>query len=65
MQTTINLLDMFLKMPSMNPLAAAIKRIEDSGHDVSLTGDIPGLFRIDGGAELTTGQLLDIARKLP
>jgi hypothetical protein len=54
-------------MPTMreSPLLAAIKRLEKHGREVGLTGDIPGLFRIDGGPEITTNQLISIAQSLP
>lgn len=57
----VNLLDLMTSRPRPNPVALAIKRIENAGHDVQLTGDIPGLFRVDGGPEITTNQLMQIA----
>lgn len=38
----------------------AITFLQSLGHDVGLTGDIPGLFHVDG-REVTTNQLIDIA----
>ena len=50
----VSLLDLMTSGPRPNPVALAIKRLEDGGHGVLLTGDIPGLFRIDGGPEIIT-----------
>jgi hypothetical protein len=38
----------------------AIKFLQHRGYDISLTGDIPGLFRVNG-RELTTCQIIDLA----
>ena len=35
-----------------------IKALQQAGHTVTMTGDIPGLWRVDDGPELTTNQLL-------
>ncbi len=56
---TRNLLD--LVAPSKTILGAAIRRLLDQGRTVELTGGIPGLFRVDGGAELTTNQLVKMS----
>lgn len=44
-------------------LAAAIADIRDAGHTVEAQ-DIPGLYRINGGPELTVGQMLGVAAAL-
>lgn len=44
-------------------LQAATKALTDAGHSVEPSGDIPGLYRINGGAELTVGQVVDVARQ--
>lgn len=41
----------------------AIQKLMRRGHRVEICADIPGLFRIDGGPELTTGQLIGVAAK--
>ena len=38
----------------------AVRYLQSKGHEVGMTGDIPGLWHVDG-REVTTGQLLDIA----
>lgn len=42
----------------------ATRILEAKGHTVEAT-DIPGLFRINGGPELTTSQLLSVAMQGP
>jgi hypothetical protein len=61
----VTLGSIFDSMPSLrgSPVLEAVRRLEAAGKSVGFSGDIPGLFRIDG--ELTTGQLLDVAGKLP
>jgi hypothetical protein len=59
MNYTINVLD--VAAPKTTILGKAIRALMDKGHDVSLTGDIPGLFTIDGGPELTTSQLISLS----
>ena len=46
-------------MPSLNAIMQAALRIG------ATPADIPGLWNAPGYPELTTGQLLDIASKLP
>jgi hypothetical protein len=60
----VNILDLMTEGPRPNLVALAIKRIESAGNAVQLTGDIPGLFRINDGPELTTRQLLDVASRI-
>jgi hypothetical protein len=45
-----------------NPLREAIDVITARGCVVEICQDIPGLFRIDGGPEITIFQVLEIAR---
>ena len=42
--------------------SAAIRQLERLGFTVTAT-DIPGLYRIDNGPEITRGQLISIALK--
>ena len=51
---------MYAEVPAPRVILDAIKFLQLLGHDVGLTGDLPGLFHIDG-REVTTGQLIDIA----
>ena len=37
-----------------------IEMLQRSGHAVAMTGDIPGLWRVDNGPEITTNQLLSL-----
>jgi hypothetical protein len=48
----------------MSQLTAAISRLVAAGHIVEGDPIIPGLYRIDGGPELTVGQLIDFASRL-
>ncbi|UEM08024.1 hypothetical protein JL101_035835 (plasmid) [Skermanella rosea] len=44
-------------------LQHAIDYLTSRGFVVERTADIPGLFYVDGGPELTIGQLIDFASK--
>lgn len=39
-------------------ILAKIAALQAAGHMVSMTGDIPGLWRVDNGPEITTNQLI-------
>jgi hypothetical protein len=42
----------------------AIEALTKAGHAVTEAGGIPGLYRVDGGPELTTMQLAQIAMQV-
>lgn len=48
----------------MGDLQKAIEIIRAAGHTITATPDIPGLFYIDNGPELTVWQVIDFARRL-
>lgn len=56
---TINLLD--VAAPKTTLLGQAMRALMAKGHDIQLTGDIPGLFSVDGGPEITTNQLISLS----
>lgn len=43
----------------------AIEALAERGRRVEPSGLIPGLYRIDGGPEITTNQLIHISMTLP
>lgn len=53
------LLGLGLSVPATSILKETIDRLVREGHVVEQQ-DIPGLFRIDGGTELTINQMLSI-----
>ena len=50
--------------PAQNPFDAATRALSAAGHTVAPAGDIPGLYSIDGGPELTAHQVADVAWRL-
>jgi len=47
---------------SWAPIAIAIRRLIEHGHQVQPADTVPGLYVVDG-RELTTGQVIDLARQ--
>jgi hypothetical protein len=55
----------FVADPRPVAVNGAVSKLRAYGHSVAPAEGVPGLWDVSGHHELTTGQLLDVASKLP